>query len=264
MRKPTAFGFYPFDEKELDKVVSRLLVADDVYENARGVIVPHAGYQFSGAIAGKTFASAKTDAKRFILLGPNHSGVGAFAAKSEQDWLTPLGMVVNDTGMLKDIIVDEQVHEQEHSLEVQLPFLQKVYGDYIKIIPIVFRDMDFNRIKGIAKHILENNDSVFYVCSSDFIHFGPNYDYMPVTENVVEWVKEQDSKLLGYIENLDARGFYDMVKEQGLTVCGSVAITLMLLVMKKLGVQAKTVAYNTSLAVHASDSFVSYAGVVFY
>lgn len=261
MRHPVAMGFYPEERKELEKVVKSLLTSKNKL-NALGLISPHAGYIYSGAVAGKTFATAQTQKNNFVLFGPNHTGYGFPAALSKDMWLTPLGSIETNYEIVKHIglPIDEKAHMYEHSIEVQLPFLQVLYKQ-LKIVPLCLQNLQFDDLKEIATKFNADN---FYIASSDFMHYGPNYDYTPSDDDPLEWVKNVDENLIDIICKLDAKKFYNEVVENNYTVCGFVPITLLLLVMKNIGAKKGVLTdYKTSYDIQPSDSFVSYAGIVF-
>jgi AmmeMemoRadiSam system protein B len=267
MRPPVALGFYPFGKEELENQVKKYLVSDKEFR-ALGAIAPHAGYQFSGSVAGATFKAGKTSKKKFILFGPNHTGYGSAVALSSEEWQTPLGTVKTDKELIrklsKKIRIDESAHRYEHSLEVQLPFLQVLYRNF-SIVPVCLSNLGFDELEKISEQIAF--DDCFYVASSDFMHFGPNYDYQPFEgspEDQSRWVKNRDKELADIICRLEAKKFYNSIVDNGYTVCGYVPITLLMLIMKKLGAKrGSLVDYKTSYDVHPDSSFVSYAGIVF-
>ena len=264
MRSAVAVGFYPSSKEELEKVVRHYLISDKKI-NALGAIVPHAGYQFSGHVAGATLKAAKTDKKSFVLFGPNHTGYGSAVSVSNEDWGTPLGIVKTDKELVKRIGLgfDELAHQAEHSLEVQLPFLQILYKDF-SIVPIALRDVGFEQLEEIAKLFDKNS---FYIASSDFTHFGPMYGYEPVAGTIKEqinWVKEIETGLIDLITKLKAKEFYNTILDNGYTVCGFVPITLLMLIMKSLGAKkGELIKRATSYEVSRDSSFVSYVGLVF-
>lgn len=262
MRMPIAVGFYPGNKTEFDGTMETLLKTDTNVKNALGIISPHAGYAYSGSVAGKTYASAMTDKTNFILFGPNHSGEGSDIATSLEVWKTTAGNVETNHELINKlgIHVDEEAHTYEHSLEVQLPFLQTLYKNF-KIVPICLKEADFHTLEKLAKKFDKNS---FYIASSDFIHFGPNYEYTPATSDPLKFVGNIDKKLIDMICKLDAKGFYNEVANNNYTVCGAVPITLLMLVMKSIGAKkGLLIDYKTSYEVAPAESFVSYAGIVF-
>ena len=268
MREPVAIGFYPGDKKQLESAVKKLLVPKQEIKNSLGIISPHAGYIYSGAVAGEAFASAKTDKKNFILMGPNHTGIGSPASLSAENWKTPLGEVRVNSELVerfsRSLRVDESAHRNEHSLEVQLPFIQAMYSNP-QIVPLCLAHIGFSEIEKLAYNMLDENS--FYIASSDFIHFGSNYGYVPVSGSMkvqLGWTKSVDKRLIELICELKARDFYTEIIENSYTVCGFIPITLMILIMKKLGAKrGHLIDYRTSYDVQPSDSFVSYAGIAF-
>lgn len=262
MRNPIANGFYPFSESFLRKQINEF-----IYESKKrktmGIVVPHAGYAFSGKVAGKTYSSVYDFGETVMLMGPNHTGLGEPVALSTEDWKTPLGIVKNDRRFERIIPVSEDAHEYEHSIEVQLPFLQSIMK-YFRIIPISLSILSFSQIEDISEKLA--HAGIFFIASSDFTHFGPNYGYMPVKksdEQNLAYAKEMDMKAIDMICKLDAKKFYNFVNGNHMTVCGLVPITLLILICKKLGAKrGELVDFSTSYDVHPASSFVDYAGIL--
>ncbi len=266
LRHPVATGFYPEDEEELRKTVTKLLSFRAKKVKAKSIIVPHAGYLYSGEVAGATYASIETDKRKILIACPNHTGLGKQIALSASDWQTPLGVVENAHEFVGEIPVSEEAHLYEHSLEVQLPFLQVLFNDF-KLIPLSLSFVQFETLEELSEKLAKRD--IFYIASSDFTHFGPNYNYTPFdvrdVKRVLEKVREIDFEAIKFIEKLDAKGFYHHVLENRLTICGFVPITLILLISKKLGAKrAKVVKYATSYEVTKDVNFVTYAGIVIY
>lgn len=261
MRTPVASGFYPFEKNALQQIVRDLLRSKESIE-AVGAIVPHAGYLYSGRVAGKVYASIKTTCNTFFIFAPNHTGVGSDIAVSVEEWKTPLGIVKVNKGIIDKLKldIDENAHAYEHAIEVQLPFLQVKFRNF-KIVPIVLKHVELKILEKIAQNIYKN---AFFIASSDFIHYGPMYGYMPAGIDGLEWVKSVDKQLINLIINLDYKKFYATVLEHGYTVCGFVPITLLLIIMKKMRVSAKLIDYTTSYDISPNTSFVTYAGIIFY
>jgi len=264
MRTPVAIGFYPHDPSELRGLVERLLDQEVGEREAIAAIVPHAGYEYSGRIAGATYAAIKTEHEIFCIACPNHTGLGKSVALSLQDWETPLGVVRNARLFADEVPVDESAHRYEHSLEVQLPFLQVKYGSFA-LVPLCLSRIGFDELEELAEKLAR--EDVFYIASSDFTHFGSNYAYLPFfspkLEENVKRVKKMDMEAIAFIRRLDAKGFYDHVIKQGLTICGFVPITLILLIAKLLGAKRATlIKYGSSFEVYPNESFVTYAGII--
>jgi len=300
MRKPCAIGFYPGHKEDLQKAIKEMIAAAQKepvkqISNPRGIIVPHAGYQFSGKIAVKTYLAGKTDRKNFMIFCPNHTGYGTGIAVSTCNWMTPLGEVKNSQKIGEKLISsgkfenDEIAHRHEHSAEIQLPILQTVYKNVrrtrkssstsnmplacsdFSIIPVCLQHEEFSELEKIANIITDldevKQDKVYFIASSDLIHFGPMYGYVPIddsVENQLKWVEETDQRLMDMICKLDAKKFYHEITENDYTVCGYIPITLLLLVLKKIGTkQGHIIDSSTSYKTQKSNSFVGYGGIVF-
>jgi len=260
MRYPAAIGFYPGNKEELISLIKKFITNDEKI-NAKAAIVPHAGYIYSGSVAGKVYSKLKTDKKTFLIAGPNHTGIGKKIALSQEDWLTPLGVV--KTKRFNKLEIDESAHIYEHSIEVQVPFLQLLFKNF-EILPICLSYLSFKEIEEIVEKLID--EEFFYVASSDFTHYGPMYDYEPFSgsrKKILEEVRKIDRKAINFIEKLEARKFYNFVLEKNLTICGFIPITLILLIAKKIGAEKGIlVKYSTSYEITKNSSFVAYAGII--
>ncbi|MCL6500939.1 MAG: AmmeMemoRadiSam system protein B [Candidatus Pacearchaeota archaeon] len=250
-----------------------------------GIIVPHAGYFYSGACASHAYKALGELNKKlfpdtFILLGPNHSGQGkALFSLSSEDFKTPLGVVENDTELdfalmqetsLFGLQKDETAHQYEHSIEVQLPFLQfisKLAKKDFKIVPIVVSTLDYEMIVKVASKIAnvckEEGKKVCIVASSDFTHYGPNYGFLPFPASEARTkLKELDRKAINHILGLGGKEFYKEATKT--TICGAGAITLAIEACKSMGAKkAELLKYYTSGDI-AKDyrNAVGYASIV--
>jgi hypothetical protein len=262
-----AIGFYPQNPTQLKNMVKGFLKSEKQFTHAKGIVSPHAGYIFSGATAGATFFSAKTEKRSFVIMGPNHTGYGSTASLSNENFDTPLGEAQIDREKIKELSdvfdVDETAHRYEHSLEVQIPFLQVLYKNF-RIVPICLQHVNLERLETLAKLFDGSN---FYIASSDFIHFGPNYGYVPIDGDIdqqLQWTRKIDHGLISLICSLKPKQFYKEVMKNGYTVCGFVPITLLMFIMKNIGAKkGHLIKYTTSYETHPDSSFVTYAGIVF-
>jgi AmmeMemoRadiSam system protein B len=295
MRKAVVAGqFYPADKKELKKQIELCFtnkLGPGSLPNPKaakktavtGMIVPHAGYIFSGACAAhgyKALAETKKEnlPETFILFGPNHTGyANALFSLSLEDFETPLGIVKNNTELGKKLIgcsaelkEDETAHKFEHSLEVQLPFLQYIYGlakKEFSIVPIVISTNDFDRCVKMAKEISDEikkmKTGVCMIASSDFTHYGPNYSFIPFNENIKQRLYALDRKAIEKILAFDAQGFYDLATKT--TICGASGITILLQILRGLGIKkAELLKYYTSGDVmNDYENAVGYASIIF-
>jgi AmmeMemoRadiSam system protein B/AmmeMemoRadiSam system protein A len=232
-RPPAVAGsFYTDDPKQLRFVVEQVLKASPATRDARALVVPHAGYAFSGEVAGKAFAALDTEGlRRVILLGPSHhraySG-GALPAKGVDKFATPLGDVRLDVAAVEtlrkisDFNGPSAAHGPEHSLEVELPFLQ-VIAPKAEIIPIlVGNETDTEIARRMAKALVQLlDDGTAVIVSSDFTHHGDSYRWTPLSE------PDLGAKLIhlgevtaGRLAAIDPDGFTYQVEVSGDTVCG--------------------------------------------
>ncbi len=266
IRQPAVAGhFYPADAKDLAHQVETFVAGAALSPKvrARGCVVPHAGYKYSGPVAGAVYGILELPA-RYIILCPRHWPYGEpLAIMSEGAWRTPLGEATIDSSLaaeLKRICPllreDSVAHQEEHSLEVQLPFLQKLVGDF-RFVPIALgtdRFQSFEELgRAIAKVVAVQPDAVLVIASSDMNHRE---------SDAVTRVK--DKKAIEKILALDPRGLYDTVRHEGITMCGYGPAVTMLTAAKQLGAtRAELVRYATSGDVTGDRwEVVGYAGIV--
>ncbi len=268
MRKPIVAGtFYPSDFDELSNQINDsfhskfgpgALPVKKRTKEILGIIAPHAGYQFSGpgaAWAYKEIAESKL-ADIYIILGLSHSG--SPSCVSLEDWETPFGIVKVDQDFQKVLIANsglkqnEEAHAQEHSIEVQLPFLQFANKDYLKqlrICPIIIsEDKNYQQIaEAITKTIEQTGKKAVIIASSDFTHYGINYGFFPFKDNIKEKMYELDKGAIEHIKNLDAEEFLKYIAETGATICGKIPIATLIASCRLLGAKkAKLLQYLTS------------------
>lgn len=264
-RKSVMAGhFYSGEDSELAREVDSLLPYQTQKLKAKGLIVPHAGYCYSGSVAGKVYSSINPP-KNVVLLGPNHSGMGSDVAISGDNWETPLGTVAVNEAFIKDLIavsdiarVDPSAHRSEHSLEVQLPFLQRISRD-VSIIPIALKGISFNEIEVFSREIValikkKYSDTVI-IASNDMSHFESRED-----------AREKDLIALERIKAFDPEGLIGEVRDKNITMCGCVPTALMLSCIKEMGACRIKIIEHTDSGCVTGDlsSVVSYLGVVFY
>ncbi|MBW2992193.1 AmmeMemoRadiSam system protein B [Candidatus Woesearchaeota archaeon] len=277
MREPIVSGmFYPSDREELKKQIKESYsskLGPDTKDNFKvfGAICPHAGYQFSGQCAAHCYNQIKNQKyDTFIILGTNHTGTGE-SSVSLENFNTPLGTAKNDTELTKAIMEkcnlkeNKQAHSQEHSIEVQLPFLQDIFNE-INIVPIIIDfGADYKRIaKGLSDIIKNSDKKICVIASSDFTHCGMNYGFMPFTENIKEKLEEFDFKAILKVLAFDSEGFLNYVQETGATICGAYAIATLIEVCKSVGKkETKLLKYYTSGDITRDySSAVGYASII--
>jgi AmmeMemoRadiSam system protein B len=267
-REPAVAGhFYPSDPEELAGEVASFLAgrpagrADAVPpRHAFGVLSPHAGYVYSGAVAGATFARVAVP-RRVVVLCPNHTGRGErVAAWPGGTWATPLGPVPVDDEMTREIVEaglatpDREAHRLEHALEVQLPFLQLRRPD-LSIAAICLAGLPFSRCEEIGQGLarVASRHRALIVASSDMSHYLP-----------AGVARAKDRLALDRILELDARGLHEVVSREEITMCGFVPATIMVVAAVAQGArEAELVRYANSGEVTGDEgSVVGYAGVV--
>ena len=230
-----------------------------------GLICHHAGYIYSGPVAASAFYELAIDGKpdTVVLLGPNHTGYGcALALMREGIWRTSLGDVEIDTALADSILhetsildVDNTAHKYEHSLEVQLPFLQFLYGDTFKILPICYLMQDYDSAVEVGRALVEALDATntIIIASSDMTHYEP-----------VKVAAAKDQAALKAITDMDAKCFYQTVETQNITACGYAPITSLITYAVGVCAKAQLLSYHNSGDVTGDhSSVVGYAAVKF-
>ena len=261
MRKPVVSGkFYPAEKAELIEEIKGFVKKNPNNKVIAG-IVPHAGYTFSGKCAGKVYGLLP-EAQTYVMAGTNHTGLGKEISISLEDFETPLGIVKNDMQLGKEILQelglqeDSQAHKYEHSIEVQLPFLQQSQKDF-KIVPIILADYNLEICKKLAKAIFKSSRKlkrkVILLASSDFTHSGPSYGAM------IDMKIDKDA--INKILKLDSKGFLDIANKT--TICGAGAICTVIEFSKFKGAKkAELINYYDSSSVFPSADKVGYAGII--
>ena len=273
MRQPIVAGqFYESDPEKLKKQLKEFFdsVPPDIKSNKLlAAIVPHAGYVYSGKCAAYFYKllSQKKLPELFIILGVNHSSTSDKALISIEDWKTPLGIIKVDKEsafkLESDFIkIDENSHKYEHSIEVQLPFLQFITNK-IKILPIILSNLDLDLAKKIAEKIFSIKKDFIVIVSSDFIHYGLNYNYTPFDS--ISEVKKLEQDIFDSICKLDSKKFISLIEKNQATVCGASSILVLLELLKKLSSKKGKLicSYNSGDIVHDYTNFVDYASIIF-
>lgn len=262
MRAPAVSGqFYPRGKNDLRTEISRCFANISLKKRAvLGAVVPHAGYMYSGITAAHVY-SVLPEAETFVLIGPNHTGQGSPVSVSSETWSTPFGEVNSDTEFIralpKNIIdTDESAHRYEHSLEVQLPFLQHMFRGF-RIVPICMGMQDEETAIEVGGEISEAvrkvDRKVVIIASSDLSHYKPD-----------KVAREDDSYFINPILSLDAQEFYRRLYERAASVCGYGPIAAMLSASKSLGAKhGSLLKYSTSGDTTGDlSAVVGYAGII--
>ena len=266
LRQPAVAGrFYPASAQQLREEIetyTKPAAETEPKIRALGCVVPHAGYMYSGHVAGAVYRRLDLP-KQIIILCPNHTGAGEpLAIMSQGAWHTPLGdapiaeaLAIELKQRMPLLSEDEEAHRSEHALEVQLPFLQ-VLAPGFEFVPIAVGTGNFEVLSAvgvaIGSVIAKQNDRVLVVASSDMNH----YESDAVT-------RVKDRRAIDQLLALDPRGLYDVVREAHISMCGYGPATIMLTAARKLGAtQAELIRYSTSGDVSGDkDTVVGYAGV---
>jgi MEMO1 family protein len=263
VRHPAVAGkFYPKESQKLLAELRSYLTASSERVEALGCVVPHAGYMYSGHVAGAVYAQIEIPA-RCIVLCPNHTGMGTpLAIMSEGSWETPLGGIPIDSELAVALShrfpllnEDRAAHLSEHAIEVQLPFVQAQRTD-VRFVPISIGTRQFDVLEGLGDAIGEVvsrlGERVLVLASSDMNH----YESDMIT-------REKDQKAIERILALDARGLYDVVMREEISMCGFGPTVAMLTAAKRLGAtKAELIKYATSGDVSGDRQMVvGYAGI---
>ncbi|MEM1586812.1 MAG: MEMO1 family protein [Candidatus Bathyarchaeia archaeon] len=229
-----------------------------------GLVCPHAGYMYSGPIAANAYYKLALDGRvdTFIILGPNHQGIGSGVALMDRGvWRTPLGDVEIDGEVAKEILkystiidVDDLAHAYEHSIEVQLPFLQYICGQSFKFIPICFLMQDLETAREVGRALSEalKNKNALIIASSDWTHYEPQ-----------RVAYEKDSEAINAVLKLDEKLFYSVLESRHVTACGYGPIAALITAAKGLGARSsELLRYKTSGDVTGDTSaVVGYAAI---
>lgn len=255
--------FYAGDPKVLLSEVESLLSPRQTASAALGCVVPHAGYMYSGSVAGAVFARIALP-RQMIILCPNHTGRGTpLSIMSAGHWETPLGSVPVDSELAEQLkqrfsllSEDAEAHRAEHAIEVELPFLQALRSEFT-FVPIAVGTGQINVLGGLGNAIAEAigalGEPILIVASSDMNH----YESDRVT-------RVKDRKAIEHILAIDATGLSEVVKKEQISMCGYGPTVAMLTAVKRLGAtSAELVQYATSGDVSGDrERVVGYAGVI--
>lgn len=276
VRKPAVAGqFYPADPGKLKSMIQDCFIGSlgpgsmpgNVDKpSCRVLISPHAGYVFSGpcqAHGFKEIAESETP-EFFLIVGPSHAG--SQTCLSGEAWKTPLGEVPVHGDALREIKeqlnipVDNEAHHPEHSIEVQLPFLQFTKPG-TRIVPLMLSN-DTDPIQLAEEFRVLDLPRFTMVISSDFTHFGPSFRYLPFDDPETQKRRELDQKAIGFILKSDPQGLLSYLEETGATICGAYPILFALASMQ--GSQGELLKYYISADIaRDSTNSVGYASILF-
>ncbi|MDP7265539.1 MAG: AmmeMemoRadiSam system protein B [Candidatus Thermoplasmatota archaeon] len=285
MREPAVAGqFYPASKRKLKRNIEKsfkhplgpgeMPVLPDIGTgNVLGGVFPHAGYMFSGPIAAHSVSAFINSGipDVLVVIGPNHSGRGREIALSDEDFITPLGIVEHDedVGLFfqeSDIPVDNLAHRYEHSLEVQLPFFQ-YFDKTVKIVAISMGAQNLeNAIKvanGIKRAIREYPGKIGIVASSDFTHCGFSYGKpIPPGMTAGEYARKEDKRAIDRILKLDGPGLIETVRKFSISMCGFGPVSSMIMGLEGKARNAKMLKYASSYDIMPGGSAVGYGSII--
>ena len=263
IRQPAVAGsFYPANPEELAAQLDSFLNVGSEPSKAKGLIVPHAGYIYSGAVAGEVFATAEIP-RQVVLIGPKHHSAGANIAVSGADsWITPLGDIPIATALRDQLVtnisalsVDDQAHKYEHSLEVMLPFLLRRQPE-LQIVPIALGQLSLTGClqlgTSLAQTLKNWKDEVLLLASTDMNHFSS-----------AEISEKLDFMAIDAMRAYDPQRLYQVVRENQISMCGVLPTVTVMQAAHELGArECRLVRYAHSGQVNGDyNSVVGYAGL---
>jgi AmmeMemoRadiSam system protein B len=256
-RRPSVAGmFYPGNPNQLTQLLRDFFSRVSRGGRSLGVVAPHAGYIYSGKIAASSYAAFDTDFQgTFIVIGPSHSGYSTCV--SAERWETPLGIIEPDQDLISllDIDTDEYSHQREHSIEVQIPFIQYAFPG-ARVVPIMMGNQSLDAALRLAEKISwairQTDGDVRLVASSDFSHYIPD-----------ERARKQDIFAIDALKTLDLNEFYRRIRAEGVSACGYGPIATMVTVCREMGAErGELLDYATSGDVTGDRSeVVGYAAI---
>jgi MEMO1 family protein len=253
--------FYPAEKKSLLDFLAANIHHDDTVKNAIALVMPHAGYVYSGLTAAKTISEVRVP-DTVVLLGPNHTGCGTeFSIMSRGKWQMPLGNVPVNEALARSLVEacgllteDSSAHLREHSLEVELPFLYYCNSS-LSIVPITIASQDFAACEKLAEAIAQviRGKDILLVASTDMTH----YEEKSIAE-------KKDSEAIEAIKALDEKKLAQTVSARHISMCGFIPVFITILAAKALGARsARLVDYRTSGDASGDyEKVVGYAGMV--
>ncbi len=261
-------------KREIGKYLSNVKLDDEVKSlRPFSLIVPHAGHQYSGQCAAYGYSLIKDKPfKKVIIIGPSHYvGFRGVSVSKATHYQTPLGLVEIDTSACETLLGNKQLFSyqkaadsEEHSLEIQLPFLQSVLSGY-KIVPLIVGEIEnYSQTASAINRIID--DKTLLIISSDFTHYGESFGYVPFRDNLKDNIKKLDDGAITEIINISPEGFHRYINSTGATICGYKPILLLLHLLKKEGITSKGVLLNYYTSGDLTGDYrhsVSYASICF-
>ena len=278
VRRPCQAGaFYPDNPSSLKAEVERCFlhkygpgkipkVSSDALSSLIGLVSPHAGYMYSGPVAAHSYYALSIEGtpECVVILGPNHTGLGSgISIMKEGKWATPLGELSIDSKVAEEICknfdmidVDEEAHLHEHSIEVQLPFLQYLYGERLLFVPICMMMQDLKTSKELGEAIAKSiaNKNCVVIASSDMTHYEEG-----------RMAEEKDREAINAMSKLDEAELFGVIGSKMISMCGYGPVISVIACAKKLkATKAELLSYKTSGDMTGDhSSVVGYASLIF-
>ena len=274
-------GWYEPNSEVLSKEIAGYYEKAEVkpINNVVAMILPHAGYRYSGQIAVRALKTTDKKYSRIIVIGPSHTAYmeEMLSVPRVTHYETPLGEVPLDVGFINKLLeypVFQSLpyaHTEEHSVQIELPLLQYNRKDF-KFVPIVAGHCSLETIRkagSVLKSLVD--EQTLIIASSDFVHYGPRFSYVPFRDNVAEQIKKVDMGAYKHIANLDCKGFVNYKQRTGATICGYVPIAILLSMLDRPALPATRIGGRAHLIEYATSGemtgdyrhSVSYLSVVF-
>jgi hypothetical protein len=282
IRRPAVAGsFYPSNSRELEKLVNDFLKNVKTDKKACvAAVAPHAGYIYCGNVFASVYASLEKNFESVVIVGPNHYGKGGITT-CKGIWQTPLGNLRTDDEFIDEVakncekitLIDDKVaNSHEHSIEVQLPWLQSLFTNFgivpLSINPVYF---DVEECKDLANAIFRARENlgkkILVIASSDFTHYGEFYNYVPFRgsiSEILEKIKRKDMEMVKAVKDFAIERIIELGSES--TICGFGCIAIATYFAKLAGAKScEPVAYSTSFDISKSlEAIVAYCGLILY
>ncbi|MBQ9396461.1 MAG: AmmeMemoRadiSam system protein B [Proteobacteria bacterium] len=274
--RPSALAgrWYPNKPDELRESIRGYLDGAKSFKlnHVRAIVVPHAGHYWSGPTAAAAYNVLDPDKiRRIFIFCPNHRmPVSGAVSVSADAFETPLGNLIVDQNTVRaweaagHIRIDDAAHKLEHAIEIQLPFIQVIFGDkQPQIVPIIVGEMSTAAIQKFAARLKKDlRDDDLVLISSDFLHYGENYDFVPFGAPVQPQIQAYDARTVAAIAKLDSAEFEAFARENPHAACGINSLRLMSAIFENTGLMAHQLAYDTSGRRSNDDSMsVSYVAM---
>lgn len=259
--------------KNLNQQAHKQYGATIIKNNVRSAIVPHAGIEFSGVIAASVYRNCNPTCKKIFIIGPDHSGsVQGAALPSFKGFNTPIGTlatekkIINSLSLHPSFTINDEPFNSEHSVQMQLPFIKYFFKDAC-VIPLIVGSITCTQALQLATELKKyiDQDSLVII-SSDFVHYGPRFDYQPFNHHIPLQIRKLDSQAISLIEEKKCIPFEQFIATTGATICGKSAIKILLelLTINAFGaVEPRLISYDTSARFDDDKNSVSYVGMLF-